>query len=330
MPLGPRISPEVRRLIIGQAILHNVQPRMVLARDVRNLIRNQGKPVPSEQTTAKLVSWARQRIPKEEPWSLAASALRGISPEANEVLFKIWKWCVIVGRTFTVREAKWVARLFGIMRSEKYPVGTYEKVPKMLLMNASRYALEERVFELLGEPFQESTSLDIDLGFPYASLIGMKVRQDAGEMGVLPKMAHPHKKDKYDYERTLGEAWAFGLLLMVMDGPPSLAIERNLGLNVRGEEKLSENGDILYAVWLRKLSEASRWHKLSREKKLKLAESLRGEVVKVSSMKEEKIVDVDLRRYVMEWKPSMQLLRAVGLSKRDKDYRANQKRGGKA
>jgi hypothetical protein len=98
--------------------------------------------------------------PQEKPWSTASLDRPDsypIPPEALPAVLKVWKSCIDKGRDFTIREAKWAARLSAL-----------EQDPERLFFLASRHARTELMFELIGRPF-DSTGLDrLLMGLPMA------------------------------------------------------------------------------------------------------------------------------------------------------------------
>jgi hypothetical protein len=289
------------------AILDADRPRVLVAREARSLLKLQKLPVPSEQTTVKLISKIRQEMPEhdelENPWSLAVSEAYGIPPEAYDCLLEIWKWSLIVGRKFTIREAKWVSKL-RLIRAIPF---------HRLLFEAACYALEERISKLLKEDFRNSASLDAQFIFS-DSLAGRKVRGDAIDTGIL-KVVLP-LPERQEYEKTLIQAWGHGLLLLLMDKPHSLAVEVDLfGADLSQEADLQGDWGMVYALWLRRLSEGRRWANLSRERKIKYATELRREVGDLSrrAAQIESTGQIEERSSVMDWKPSNFILRGVGI-----------------
>ncbi|MFH0768301.1 MAG: hypothetical protein V1932_01880, partial [Chloroflexota bacterium] len=119
---GPKISNEVRRLIIGQAIHDSKNmPRRALAVRLQDIIEKMGEISPSEDTLVKMISEARNKQPSEldQPWSIGACDEYNIPPDIIPILIslqklkdkdqgesRLWK--------MTIREARWVARLYPV------------------------------------------------------------------------------------------------------------------------------------------------------------------------------------------------------------------------
>ena len=94
-----------------------------------------------------------------------------IPPEANADLLRIWKWCAVVGRKFTIREALWVARLRDMVDFE------------WLLQRAVEYAIREKACEVL-DAFLKRIGMWLSLeglGVPEAAVVSI-----ADHSQVLP------------------------------------------------------------------------------------------------------------------------------------------------
>jgi len=89
--------------------------------------------------------------PQEKPWSMATLDKYPISPDAVPAVLNVWKFRTENGDTFTVREAKWTARL-----------SAFERDMEKLFSLVSSYARTELMFELVDRPF-DSTVLDRSL-----------------------------------------------------------------------------------------------------------------------------------------------------------------------
>jgi len=93
--------------------------------------------------------------PQEKPWSTAMLDDYPISPEATASVLKVWKFRIEKENTFTIREAKWAARLSGLL----------EDIEK-LSWRASQYARTELMFQLIGRPFDSIVLDKLLMGLP--------------------------------------------------------------------------------------------------------------------------------------------------------------------
>ncbi|MBI4332921.1 MAG: hypothetical protein HY673_16760 [Chloroflexi bacterium] len=221
--------------------------------------------LPSLRKVQLVLTKARADYPKivaqglDTEWSLAASKKHRIPPEADGDLLRIWRFCRVVGRRFTIREALWASRLRQLV-----PLG-------QLLSQALDYSRRER----FSDNFQ-TADLDARIAFieggktPWLHCV-------ADDAGVMP----PHDLNP-------GELSNFGaddMMVSFLDvEKPGQAVERKLlldlvdqpdaPLNFSHDERLSEEGDMVYALRLRKLSEELRWDGLDWNTMQKVARHL--------------------------------------------------------
>ncbi len=166
---GPKISNEVRRLIISEAIHDSKNmPRRALAVRLRDLIEKMGEISPTEDTLARMISEARNQQPSEldQPWSIGACAPYGIPSEIIPVLMKMKKYRApndredLLGQ-ITIREARWLARLFPAGESVVNKTFIDEEGQLWLLsLIVSCYAERERVSEQMNEQYPDTSELD--------------------------------------------------------------------------------------------------------------------------------------------------------------------------
>lgn len=323
---GNRAIPsEVRQLI---QIIYTENPEKT-ARSIRTEAKSilakfgQLSFLPSERTIARIISLLTIPPPKEidGPWSIAASVEYSIPPDANRDLLTIWRWCTVIGRPFTIREAQWVARLRGLTSFEK------------LLYTAFLYSKREHDSEVLKEPFVTS-DLDSDLIFASNRLSETEwFHHTASLMGVIP--SHPTRLIQFlseddEFQIRLDSIFSKNLSNSLMyKNLAGLAVARYyMPLTFKIEDyKLTGNGDRLFALWLRRLSEGPRWEKLELEQKQKIGTTLYEEIVEAVKNREHwaaktvNELDENERNAIEDlvakgefiWKPSKELLEEVGL-----------------
>lgn len=119
--------------------------------------------LPKKRAAEELIKDTREQyeaMPEEEKeqdlsWHMGTLTDYPIPPEVLAVVLKIWKSRTKKGIGFTTREAKWAARLSGVIKNTE-----------KLSQKASHYARTELMFKLIGSPF-DSTLLDKELmGLP--------------------------------------------------------------------------------------------------------------------------------------------------------------------
>ena len=166
---GPKISSEVRRLIIGQAIHDSKNmPRRALAVRLQDLIEKMGEISPTEDTLAKLISEARNQQPSDLdlPWSIGACAQYNIPPDIIPILINLQKQKAPgdeegLLRQITIREAQWIARLYPSVKSlkNKNIIDNAERLWWLSII-VSGYVQRERVSEHMNEQYPNTADLD--------------------------------------------------------------------------------------------------------------------------------------------------------------------------
>jgi hypothetical protein len=165
---GPKISTELRQLIISQAIHDSkTMPRRALAIRLQELIERMGEVSPTEDTLARMISEARNKQPSEleKPWSIGACAYYNIPPDIIPILIRLQKLKAAdkegSSGEITIREARWVARLYPaaepvIDRLFKNEEGSLWWMS--LIVNG--YVQRERVSEQMNEQYPNTSDLD--------------------------------------------------------------------------------------------------------------------------------------------------------------------------
>ena len=150
---GPKISPTIRALIMYEA-LNDKRPRRVVAVNLQKQIERLGESVPGEETLLRLISEDRNNEhPEDQPWSIATlKDFPIVSPDVLPSVLKSWAYArEHLEAAFTIREAKWVARLC-------YVIKDTGKLTSTALM----YAREEVIAEITGDSldsFEEDLKL---------------------------------------------------------------------------------------------------------------------------------------------------------------------------
>ncbi len=267
MAKGPKVSDEIQKTI---AKVYDSNRNLRAKEVLGEVKRHHGDQVPSLSYVQKLLSDIRKRAKKEATkglevaWTLSSSEKHGIPHDADEALLRVWRWNVVVGRTFTVREACWVARIRRF--------APYEK----LLSHAAEYALRERVAASLGHATADTLDLDAQLAFGRNAIDGWPYRT-AVHMRIVPanqsvKLASSKLKD--EGRRLMLEI----TMLLFANGSASRLVRLVAGVNWQPENELPEHADLVYALWMRELVNQSLWNKLTQDRKNSLAKQLYEEI----------------------------------------------------
>lgn len=153
MAKGRCLNDNVRLLISEVYQAHPDWPAKMIKHEVNRRLGQENWPGLS--AVQKELGGIKERLItenfQERPWNTDALdkyPQYAISPETLPIVLKVWKSCIEKDRGFTVREAKWVSRLSYVITN----IGE-------LVETAMRYALVERLYNMIGQPFN-SRGLD--------------------------------------------------------------------------------------------------------------------------------------------------------------------------
>jgi len=349
MAKGKRIPDPVDELIVHTHLLHPDWMVKEVQKHVVDQLRELTGPDPWNGIRAQDVkdgNWPgisaidkrlrkyRERETEDDPlqaaWSLGVSTRFNIPPDANADLLRIWWWCLVVGRTFTIREAAWVAKLRGTVP------------PRGLLKEACTYALRERACELLNKGKTYTHDLDLQLAFlrvvrdPFYA-----VSRAARSTGIIPEPAIEQVRDLVSSQEVEAgrepnleslPRWQQGALaeqvvrsvtrevnFAWLAVPAGTAVEYSLGFICEHSLEVSDDADMVYALWLRYLSKGSKWNNLSQVGKERIAQRLHEEVAaatqKMRGWREDETKDWLERAVGFDWKPSKELFSEVGVAR---------------
>ena len=232
------------------------------------------------RTVQQILTDVRKNSPQRKdvdgPWSMAVSARSefGIPLEATKDLLGIWKSCFAAGRTLTIREAQWIARLRGIVPSESlFPYGVI-------------YASQERASRALKQTF-DTTYLDSLLAF------ASKWESETAELTL--RTPRPETHDWLESLPALSaleaEIWpeldVLTIYLLLKRDEAEMGqrlMEERLGGRI-GEAitvvEMPAEAATVFGLWLRRIAETERWQRESFEEHfdtaLKLREIVRDE-----------------------------------------------------
>lgn len=152
-----RIPPRSRAHIIARAIEKPRIPRRELARKLQKELEEKGYDVPELEVLERMISEYRNKIldgPEDKPWSLLTLTDYDIAAEALPTVFELWAYSLReFKKPLTIREIKWVARLYRIIQNDK--VG--------LLLSSTQYAAYEKACGILGDKL--SATAIVEAGF---------------------------------------------------------------------------------------------------------------------------------------------------------------------
>jgi len=334
---APNIKKEARNFIHEVAISCPSTGRTELAEFLKEEVPKQGWRAPSIGTLEKMISAIRNNTePVDEPWCIGVSSNYGIPIEATSDLLKILRKCLMFGRPFTIREAKWVARLRGIRDVDT------------ILGLAEGYALRERVWEMengnnpSAKTNLDTSDIDASLSFRHEGQDSKKSRETSWSLrtgircGFVPDL-NPFadsialsNKFEIDHSVALMSIYRPGMMQY------QIVAANKENPEVMVPVELSNEMDEVFATWLRKFDrDGYGWSNLKRDQRIEIADRLANEIIEASkemerleSCKKEALQHIwesadkeyeyftacgDLHHFINNWEPSKELLHKVGL-----------------
>lgn len=186
----------------------------------------------------------------DKPWSLGAPDETGISCEATVDLLDVWKYCLAIGHTFTIREAKWVARIRTAIQASE---NIYQYRGALLFGYAHEYAIRERISKIL-KSHMDTHDIDSNLCFQERDWDWVVFRA----MGIIPRLS-----TKY-FNKELSEHNFLGIYFntasyVAEQNMPNVDPNRIKGL----AQELSDKQAYMFAALLSYLSKGHLWKELS-------------------------------------------------------------------
>lgn len=152
MAKGPIVTTEVEAFIASVYQKHLKWKAKEVHNEVSHILHKQDSKLPhgwpSLSTVQKVLATVRKNMketpvdPQDNPWSMGTLDQYPIPPEAIPVVLRVWKFRFENNASFMIRDAKWVARLSGVIADTQ-----------KLSSEVENYALRERMCELIKRPF---------------------------------------------------------------------------------------------------------------------------------------------------------------------------------
>ncbi len=147
MPIGPKITDDVRSIISEVYLNHKDWVAKEVMAEVHTRLRKNNSNVKPNWPGISAIQIELRKIRRkyeqirelgqEQPWSLVTLDKYPIPPEALPSVIQSWVYArESKNRPFTVRDAKWVARIYAV----------YRDIEKLV-----KYALDRARSELIGE-----------------------------------------------------------------------------------------------------------------------------------------------------------------------------------
>jgi len=204
---------------------------------------------------------------EEDPWCLGSLKYCEISPDAVPAVLKVWKLCLATDSCFTIREAKWVARLQTAIKG-------------MLNLRhwAYLYATRERVCELLKQPF-DTSDLDAYLAMGSWELLTArwvsKAKSVQAGPAPNPALREPLSltRSESDYVVALAESLSRAQIYASKEGLGKRTLE--LLDKPLESPQVSVEAQFVYAYWLLHLHNGPNWQNLTIKEQWSIFKKLR-------------------------------------------------------
>jgi hypothetical protein len=221
----------------------------------------------------------------DEPWSMGACVKYDMPQNAIDSLMEVWKYNLATGHIFTIREAKWAARLSSTFTQRKCHISA-------LAAYSREYANREQIYELLSKPM-DTRDLDAACVMENSEVLFCET------LGMIPSPIFNYKT---------GETKKAVRLFYSENAPKDALLHMKPGLllSVINEidtpdeymNDLSEKQEYIYAAILVFLSKGPKWNTLSREDFLSLLSKIRACVLRLTQRTTELIWEYNGIRYV--------------------------------
>jgi hypothetical protein len=282
---GPRITPEIKQLIIWvwwEMMQRGQEP---IAKKVINSVSFRLKAtnknnlhVPGIRKTQEILRLARKGLEKrpeeqkelDTPWSIGSTLKHVINTEAMPAVLRVWKLYFAAGTPFTIREARWVAQLHTLfsdimelrdianMYAEKEQIS---EISKQLFKNKEIFGIHDLDAKIVMDLWeyatarqagQISTSLNPIENWP---MIRKSFQTNTGDGKNAMHFAMRMAAQKQVFERDIQE--------VIQNVPWSIEEIREWKAKHPELEELSDQAAWIYAHWLTYLSKGPKWSKLS-------------------------------------------------------------------
>ncbi|MDY6918452.1 MAG: hypothetical protein SVP26_11050 [Chloroflexota bacterium] len=168
MARGPIVTGDIEALIARIQQQHPKWKAPTIRNEVRRILQERQPSLatfhpnwPTLSTVQKVLAKVRRKAnelpldPQAKPWSLGTLDDYPIDPAAIAPVLDVWKYRIEKGADFSIREARWAARLAAV----KSDIAE-------LSAKATQYAQTELMYMLVDRPF-DSTNLDrLLMGLP--------------------------------------------------------------------------------------------------------------------------------------------------------------------
>lgn len=270
-PTAKEVLSAAQTIIDTRAIKDIFLPKLRKVQQILSQANENERELPTEQKLMK------------EPWSTATLKDYPLPPESLPAVMYVWRYTLITGEKFTIRQAKWVSRLWAFRPDPIIPDGAL-----WLWLTAYEYAKKEEATLVSKRPFD---TFQDDLGLVFSSIEAVTISKimygekpfsdpfvtsipHSDDGGILHEVLHPLDYYNALYNKTISNDRDKELHFLLAK-MPSL---KSLGL-------ISLEIEIEYLIWVTHIKQRPEWPKISAKQASHVVHKLREWALKLQSVK---------------------------------------------
>jgi len=236
---------------------------------LRQHLKNE-KELPSEQIIMK------------QPWSMATLKDYPLPAESIPAVMRVWRYAIVTGETLTIRQAKWVSRLYGFRNDLRIP-----DEARLLWLSAYEYAKKEEA-SLVSK--RQIDTLNDDIRFIFTPLEALTIWKTiygnepfadpfitslpyADDGGVMEEVLHPVDYYNALYNNAVSNDRDKELHSLIAKQPSW------------DSELISLEMMVLYLIWITHIKRRPEWPSISADQALNVILKLREWVKKQEATK---------------------------------------------
>jgi len=289
---GPRVTPKTEKLIVDMWITLSEEGREPTSYQVLTAAESYIKRydrrdifLPKIRKVQNIIRDAKKQsegFPPEEnilqkPWSMATLNEYPLPTESLKAVASVWRYALITGENFTIRQAKWVSRLYDFQ----------DDVLKLWLISYE-YSKKEEAFLLSNHPF-DTFNDDLRLVFSTYEVLSIwkTIYEDnpipdpfstkipyADDGGVMHEVLHPVDYYNALYSGTITNDRDKELHYLIAKLPSFDSLKL-----------ISNELRIVYLIWISRIKQLPEWQSITAEEAADVVLKLREWAVEVQNKK---------------------------------------------
>lgn len=289
---GPRVTPRTEKLIISIWMSLRKDGKEPIAQQVLDasdayIKSNNRKDIflPSLRKIQDILKEARKQYddfsPEEKilqkPWSMATLDEYPLPPESLKAVMMVWRYALVTGEQFTIRQAKWVSRVYDFMPDvTKLWLISYEYAKK-----EEAAILSKRSFDTFNDDIRlVFTPLEVfsiwktiygDEPFPDPFTTSIPFANDGG---IMHEVLHPVDYYNSLYNNAISNDRDKELHFLIAK------LQSFDSLNL-----ISNEMRIVYLIWVTHIKQKPEWENISAQEAANVIEKLREWALEQQSIK---------------------------------------------